>query len=63
MKVKELIELLEKIDGESIIEIDNIDCTDCQSDQYFSIDRLYFEKRNINNAAVIEIKHTGDWVN
>lgn len=62
MKVKELIKLLEKVDEESLIEIYNINYTDCRFDQYFSIDRIYFEERNINNAAVIEIKHTGEWV-
>lgn len=62
MKVKELIQKLEQFDGESLIEIYNINYTDCRFDEYFSIDRLYFEKRNINNAVVIEIKHTGDWI-
>lgn len=62
MKVKDLIKALEQFDGESLIEIYNINYTDCQFDEYFSIDRLYFEERNINNAAVIEIKHTGEWV-
>lgn len=62
MKVKELIKLLEKVDEESLIEIYNINYTDCYFDEYFSIDRLYSEERSINNATVIEIKHTGDWV-
>ena len=60
MKVKELIKQLERFDGESLIEIYNINYTDCRFDEYFSIDRLYSEERNINNVAVIEIKHTGD---
>lgn len=60
MKVKELIQKLEQFDGESLIEIYNINYTDCRFDEYFSIDRLYSEERNINNVAVIEIKHTGD---
>ncbi len=60
MKVKELIQKLEQFDGESLIEIYNINYTDCRFDEYFSIDRLYCEERNINNVAVIEIKHTGD---
>lgn len=62
MKVKELIRRLEQFDGESLIEIYNINYTDCRFDQYFSIDRLYFEERNINDVAVIEIKHTGDCI-
>ena len=62
MKVKELIKKLEQFDEESLIEIYNINYTDCQFDEYFSIDRLYVEERNINNAVVIEIKHTGEWV-
>lgn len=62
MKVKELIKLLEQFDEESLIEIYNINYTDCYFDQYFSIDRLYLEERDINKAAVIEIKHTGEWV-
>ena len=60
MKVKELIQELEQFDGDSLIEIYNINYTDCRFDEYFSIDRLYSEERNINNVAVIEIKHTGD---
>ena len=62
MKVKELIRRLEQFDGESLIEIYNINYTDCRFDQYFSIDMLYFEERNINDVAVIEIKHTGDCI-
>lgn len=62
MKVKELIKKLEKYDDESLIEIYNLNYTDCRFDEYFAIDRLYFEERNINNAVVIEIKHTGEWV-
>lgn len=60
MKVKELIKRLEQFDGESLIEIYNINYTDCRFDEYFSIDGLSFEERNIDNAVVIEIKHTGD---
>lgn len=62
MKVKELIQKLEQFDGDSLIEIYNINYTDCRFDEYFSIDRLYFEERNIDNAVVIEIEHTGYWV-
>lgn len=62
MKVKELIQKLEQFDGESLIEIYNINYTDCRFDEYFSIDSLYFEERNIDNAVVIEIEHTGYWV-
>lgn len=60
MKVKELIKRLEQFDGESLIEIYNINYTDCRFDQYFSIDRLYFEERNMDNAVVIEVKYIGD---
>ena len=62
MKVGELIQKLEQFDGESLIEIYNINYTDCQFDEYFSINSLYFEERNIDNAVVIEIEHTGYWV-
>lgn len=60
MTVKELIKQLEKYDGESLIEIYNVNYTDCRFDQYFGIDRLYSEKRNIDKAVVIEIKNTGE---
>ena len=62
MTVKELIKKLEKYDGNSLIEVYNVNYTDCRFDQYFEIDSLYFEERNIDNAVVIEIKHTGEWV-
>lgn len=62
MKVKELIQKLEQFDGESLIEIYNINYTDCRFDEYFSIDSLSFEERNIDNAVVIAIEHTGYWV-
>lgn len=60
MKVKELIKQLERFDGESLIEIYNLTYTDSLFDQYFDINRLYFEERNMDNAVVIEVKYIGD---
>lgn len=60
MKVKDLIKQLEKYDGESLIEIYNVNYTDSRFDEYFGIDRLYSEQRNIDKAVVIEIKNTGE---
>ena len=62
MKVKELIQKLEQFDGESIMQIYNVSYTDCRFDLHFDIEGLYSDEINRNKAAVIEIKHTGDWV-
>lgn len=62
MKVKDLIKELEKYDGESLIEVYNTSYTDSRFDLYFGIDELCFEERDINNVAIIKIKHTGEMV-
>lgn len=62
MKVKELIQKLERFDEESVIQVYNINYTDCRFDLYFDIRGLYFDEINKKKAVVIEIKHIGDWV-
>lgn len=62
MKVKELIQKLEWFDEESIIQIYNVNYTDCRFNLHFDIRGLYSDEINRNKAVVIEIKHTGDWV-
>lgn len=61
MKVKELIKRLEQFDGESLIEIYNINYTDCRFDLHFDIRGLYSDEINRNKAVVIEIRHMGEW--
>lgn len=62
MKVKELIQKLEWFDEESVIQIYNVNYTDCRFNLHFDINGLYSDKINRNKAVVIEIRHTGDWV-
>ena len=61
MKVKELIEFLEQFDEESSIELDNVNYLENYGDEYYDIEKIYFEERNYDNAVVFSLKK-GDWV-
>lgn len=59
MKVKDLIERLQRFDEESEIAVYNLSYTDCRFNLYFDIYGLY---SNENNVTVMEIKHTGECI-
>lgn len=62
MTVKELIQKLERFDEESVIQLYNVNYTDCRFNLHFDIRGLCFDEINKKKAVVIDIIHTGDWV-
>ena len=61
MTVKELIEQLERFDGECLIELDNANHLENYGDEYYDIEEIYFEERNCDDAVVFRLQK-GDWV-